>query len=466
MLGGQVFDAGRMRSARGPRTRGSPRRPAPGPRPGIVDACAALAGLGFGAVLAAVILGESQGSLAAPGGLLSAAGRFAGFTGTYLMLIMVVLVARLPWLERSAGQDQLVRWHRQVAPWAIGLITAHVVLIVLGYARASRTGSWHELWVLLTSYRDMLAAAAGFGLLIMAGVSSYRRVRRRIRYETWWVVHLYVYLGLALAFAHQIFTGISFIGHPLVRALWIAVWAATAGMVLVFRIAQPIWRSLRHQLRVVEVRREAPGVVSVVCRGRHLDRLAVSGGQFFLWHFLTRELWWQGHPYSLSALPRPPYIRVTIKGLGDQSRAAASLRPGTRVAIEGPYGAFTDYARTRDGVALFAAGVGITPVRALLEDLPAGVDVVVVVRASTTADLVHRDEVAELVRQRRGRLHEIVGSRHKVRLNARALWRIVPDIGHRDVYICGPAGFSEQIAAAAAQLGAGPEQIHTETFGF
>jgi len=431
-----------------------------------VDACAALAGLGLGAVLAAVILGESRGSLAAPGGLFSAAGRLAGFTGTYLMLIMVVLVARLPWLERSAGQDRLVRWHRKLASWAIGLITAHVVLTVLGYAQASSTGALHELWVLVTSYRDMVAATAGFGLLVMAGVSSYRHVRRRLRYETWWVIHLYLYLGLAMAFAHQIFTGVSFIGHPLVRALWIVVWAATAGMVLVYRVAQPAWRSLRHQLRVVEVRQEAPGVVSVVCQGRHLDRLAVSGGQFFHWHFLTKEMWWQGHPYSLSALPRPPYIRVTIKGLGDQSRAAASLRPGTRVAIEGPYGTFTSHARLRDGVALFAAGVGITPVRALLEDLPAGVDVVVVVRASTPADLVHQDEVAALVRQRRGRLREIVGSRHKVRLNARVLRSLVPDIAYRDVYICGPGGFTAEIADAAQQLGADAEQIHTEAFGF
>ena len=428
MSGGQVYESGQLPPRQETRTWSNP-PPAPVPRPAIVDACAALAGLGFGAVLAAVILGESRGSLAAPGGLFSAAGRLAGFAGTYLMLIMVVLIARLPWLESSVGQDRLVRWHRQLAPWAISLITAHVVLITLGYAQASSTGALHELWVLVTSYRDMLAATVGFGLLIMAGISSYRHVRRRLRYETWWVIHLYLYLGLAMAFAHQIFTGVSFIGHPLVRALWIVVWAATAGMVLVFRVAQPAWRSLRHQLRVVEVRQEAPGVVSVVCRGRHLDRLAVSGGQFFHWHFLTKGMWWQGHPYSLSALPRPPYIRVTIKGLGDQSRAAASLRPGTRVAIEGPYGTFTDHARLRDGVALFAAGVGITPVRALLEDLPAGVDVVVVVRASTPADLVHRDEVATLVRQRRGRLQEIVGSRHKVRLNARVA--AVPRARHR-----------------------------------
>lgn len=431
-----------------------------------MDACAALAGLGFGAVVAAVIADESRGSLAAPGGLPSAAGRLAGFTGTYLMLIMVVLVARLPWLERSAGQDQLVRWHRQVAPWAIGLITAHVVLITLGYARAATTGVWHEVWVLLTSYRDMLAATAGFGLLLLGAVTSWRRVRRRLRYETWWVVHMYLYLGLALAFAHQIFTGVAFIGHPLVRLLWTGIWAVTAGMVLVFRIAQPIWRSVWHQLWVVEVRPEAPGVVSVVCRGRHLDRLAVSGGQFFVWHFLTRELWWQGHPYSLSALPRPPYIRVTIKGLGDQSRAVAGLRPGTRVAIEGPYGAFTQHARTSDRVALFAAGVGITPVRALLEDLPADTHVVVVVRASTPADLVHRDEVAGLVRQRGGRLHEITGSRHQVRLTPRALHRIVPDLVRRDVYVCGPDGFSAEIVDIARYLGVPHEQIHSEAFAF
>jgi predicted ferric reductase len=438
-------------------------------RRAIVDAYAAVAALGFGAVLAAVILGESRGSLAAPGGLLSAAGRLAGFTGTYLMLIMVVLVARLPPLERSAGQDQLVRWHRKVAPWAIGLIVAHVVAIVLGYAQAVSSGVLHEVWVLLTSYRDILAAAVGFGLLIMAGISSYRHVRRRLRYETWWVIHLYLYLALALAFAHQIFTGVSFVGHPLVRALWIVIWAATAGMVIVYRVAQPAWRSLRHRLRVVEIRPEAPGVVSVICQGRHLDRLAVSGGQFFVWHFLARQLWWQGHPYSLSALPQPPYIRVTIKGLGDQSRAVASLRPGTWVAIEGPYGAFTHHARVRDGrdgVALFAAGVGITPVRALLEDLPTGVDVAVVVRASTAADMVHRDEVAALVRERGGRLREIVGSRHMVRLNARAIRSLVPDIAYRDVYICGPDGFSADIAEAVRELGTGPEQIHTESFGF
>jgi predicted ferric reductase len=442
------------------------RRAAPAPRPRFVDFCAALAGIGFGAVVAGVVAGESRGSLGVPGGLLTAGGRLAGFTGAYLMLIMVVLVARLPWLERSVGQDQLIRWHRQVSPWAIALIIAHVVLITLGYAAAATSPVLSEIWLLVRSYPDILAAVAGFALLMLAAMTSYRAIRRRLRYETWWAVHLYLYIGLALAFAHQIVTGVTFIGHPLVRALWITIWAATAGLVLVFRIAQPAWRSLRYQLRVVEVRDEAPGVVSVICQGRDLDRLPVSGGQFFLWRFLTRELWWQAHPYSLSALPQPPYLRFTVKGLGDASSALAQVRAGTRLAFEGPYGAFTDHARLSDGVLLIAAGVGITPLRALLEDLPDDADVVVVIRASTDADLLHRAEIAALVERRRGRLLEVIGSRHKLRITARTLRHMVPDVVDRDVYVCGPPGFGADVVSSAAKLGVPADQIHVEEFGF
>jgi predicted ferric reductase len=439
-------------------------RPGHAPRPRVADACAALAGIGFGATLGAVITGETRGSLAAPGGLLIAGGRLAGFTGAYLMLLMVLLIARLPWLERAVGQDRLVRWHRRIGPWALILITAHVVLITLGYAQLSKTGALRQLWIFLSSYPDMLAAIVGFGLLVMVAITSIRIARRHLKYETWWVVHLYTYLALSLAFAHQIVTGGSFIGHPLTRAIWIAVWASTAGLVLVYRFLLPLGRNLRHQLRIVSVRAEAPGVYSVICSGRRLDRLAVSGGQFFQWRFLTRELWWQAHPYSLSALPRPPHIRLTVKALGDQSSAIAHLRPGTRVAIEGPYGAFTHHARSKEQVALIGAGVGITPLRALLEDLPASVDVTVVMRASSTEDLVHRDEVIALVKQRSGRLHEVIGPRDEVRFDARALRHLVPDLADRDVYVCGPEAFSNAVVSAARRLGVPGDRIHREAF--
>jgi predicted ferric reductase len=456
------------RDSRGVDRRNVPLRHRPGhtPRPRIADACAILAGVGFGATLGVVAIGETRGSLDASGGLLIAGGRLAGFTGAYFMLLMVLLIARLPWLERAVGQDRLVNWHRRVGPWALTLITTHVVLITLGYAQASKAGALRQLWIFLSAYPDMLAAILGFGLLVMVAVTSVRIARRHLKYETWWVVHLYTYLALSLAFAHQIVTGGSFIGHPLSRAIWIAVWAATAGLVLVYRFLLPLGRNLRHQLRIASVHVEAPGVYSIICSGRRLDRLAVSGGQFFQWRFLTRGLWWQAHPYSLSALPRPPHIRLTVKALGDQSSAITRLQAGTRVAIEGPYGAFTRHVRSKERVALIGAGVGITPLRALLEDLPASVDVTVIMRASSTDDLVHRDEIRALTEQRGGQLHEVIGRRGEVRLDSQALRHLVPDLAERDVYVCGPEAFSQAVVGTARRLGVPRHRIHREVFAF
>jgi ferredoxin-NADP reductase len=441
-------------------------RPAPTPKPWLAGWFAALAVTGLVAVILAVFKGESSLAMLVPGGRLIVLGRLAGITAAYLILIMLLLIARLPWLERAVGQKRLVWLHQRIGPWALWIIVGHVLFITLGYAQASRFGPLRQLWVFIASYPDLLAAIAGFSLLMMAGIMSIRFIRRRLRYETWWVVHVYFYLGLALAFAHQIVTGVTFVNHPVIRWTWEAVWAGAAGMVLVCRVGLPVVRTARHRLRVFEVRAEAPGVFSVICLGRHLDRLAVSGGQFFLWRFLARDLWWQAHPYSLSALPEPPYIRVTIKAVGDQSRAVARIRPGTRIAIEGPYGAFTHGPRASDRVLLIGAGIGVTPLRALLEDLPDRVDVVVITRASTAGELVLRREIAEIVRQRGGRYHEITGPRQKVRLDARALRDIVPDIAERDWYICGPDGFADGMVAAAEELGIAPDQIHREAFEF
>jgi ferredoxin-NADP reductase len=216
----------------------------------------------------------------------------------------------------------------------------------------------------------------------------------------------------------------------------------------------------------VRVEQEAPGVVSVVVRGRRLERLPVTGGQFLTFRFLTRGMWWRGHPYSLSALPGGNEMRITVKGAGEHSSALAQLAPGTPVAIEGPYGAFTQHARETDRVLLVGAGVGATPVRTLLEDLPRRVDVVVILRASQASELILRDEIRQLVEQRGGQLYQVVGSRTQAPLDARRLQRLVPDIGSRDVYVCGPAGFMTQLADQARALGVPDGRIHHEDFAF
>src|SRR4051812_9816932 len=425
-------------SARSPvAERPSRRRPARR-RPVVGDVLAAAAGIGLGITVALAVTAESTGSLGAAGGIATALGRLAGLLAAYAMVVVVLLVARVPPVERAIGQDRLVAWHRRLGPWPLYLLLGHAVLITVGYAQQAHDGVLHEFGQLLLTYAGILAATAGSLLLFAAGITSYRLARRRMAYETWWSVHLYTYLALFLSFSHQIDTGAAFVGHPVARLWWTALWVGTLGVVVAARIGLPVWRSLRHQVSVVGVTPEGPGVVSILLRGRRLDRLPVAGGQFFQWRFLRPGMWWQAHPYSLSAAPAGDLLRITVKDLGDHSRALARLTPGTRVGIEGPYGTFTADTAERDPLLLIGAGVGTAPILAVLQELPETADVTVLLRASTRADLVLRDEVGDEVRRRGGRLVELVGSRREVRVDAEALRRIVPDVRRRDVFLCGP----------------------------
>lgn len=459
------FEPARPSKSAGRGSGAPPARPRP-PRPATLRLGLVIVGVGLGIMVALALTGQTRSAIAAPGGLLTFLGNLTGLVGTYLALVMVLLVSRLTFIERVLGQDGLLRWHRRLGPWPISLLVAHAIFLTIGYAQAAKTGSARELAVFIKSYPDMLAATAGLGLMIMAGVASIRAIRSRVQRETWWAMHLYLYLALALSFAHVIVLGPSFVGHPLTQVVWSLAWAGTAGLVLVFRVALPISRSMRHRLRVASVYEEAPGVVSIVCEGRHLERLAVAGGQFMSWRFLARGLWWQAHPYSLSALPQPPVLRLTVKQVGDHSMALARLRPGTRVAIEGPYGAFTYDARRRDRVVLIGGGIGITAIRSLLEDLPSRSSPIVIVRASSESDLVFREEMRILVNRKGGRLHEIVGTRQEVGLDPRALAHLVPDIRKRDLYICGPPGFVGDLVLLARQAGVTQESIHHEAFAW
>jgi len=449
----------------GGRRHATPGRPrVPLPRPALARTALLVAGVGLGVTTALTFTAETAGEFTAPGGPVTFAGNLTGMIGTYLALMMVLLVSRIPAIERVLGQDGLLRWHRRLAPWPISLLVAHAVFITVGYAQAARSGLWHEADILLTRFPDVLIATIGLGIMCLIGVISIRVIRRRLSRETWWLVHLYMYLALALSFMHVIVLGPSFVGHPLTRLVWSLAWAGTAGLVLVYRFGLPVVRSMRHRLVVVEVRPEGPGVVSVICSGRDLDKLPVAGGQFMMWRFLSRGRWWQAHPFSLSALPRPPYVRLTVKAVGDFSASLSGLRPGTPVMVEGPYGAFTRHTQVWPRAVLVAAGIGVTALRSLLEDLPRKSAPIVVLRASRREDLVLGGEVADLVRYRRGQLHVLVGHRDQASIDERSLRRLVPDLDRRDVFVCGPESFVASIVDLVKSLGVVDEAIHHEAF--
>jgi ferredoxin-NADP reductase len=202
-------------------------------------------------------------------------------------------------------------------------------------------------------------------------------------------------------------------------------------------------------------------------RGRHLSSLHARGGQFFQWRFLTRHWWWQAHPYSMSAAPRSDMMRVTVKDLGDQSGSLLSqLRPGTRVAIEGPYGVFTATARHADVVTAFAAGVGITPIRALLDDLPVSAHVTLLYRVRDMSDVPLRKELEALAFASGWTLWYLPGPREAHPMTVSYLTRFAPELPDSDVYVCGPDAFTNEVLEVARSAGIPERRLHHESFAF
>ena len=433
--------------------------------PGVV-----LGVIALGAIAVIALWWHSTPPITGTGSLLTAAGAALGLLAAYGFVVLVALMARLPPLERGIGADRLARWHAMGGRYVITLVTGHVLLIVWGYAVTAHEKVTSEAVTLLTVYPDVLMATVAWFLLLGVAAFSARAARRRLSYETWYYAHLYTYLAIALAFSHQFANGPAFASNRAARVAWSALYATVAALIIWYRVLTPLRNAARHRFTVHSVQPEAPGVVSVFITGRDFSRLRAEPGQFFRWRFLTRELRWQSHPYSLSAMPRPDLMRITVKARDGRSNAMARLVPGARVIAEGPYGAFTPSVSDRR-VLLIAGGVGITPIRAMFAALPNRMSdgITLLYRASHPRDVVFSRELGAIAGDRNAALHYLIGSRGELGydpLGPVHLQRMVPGLHRYEAYVCGPPGMTQTVVESLRAAGIPPRCIHRESFEF
>src|SRR6266545_4310939 len=341
----------------------APSRRSPGrrARADAVARTAAGAGLWLSLLLVALwwVRGGGVQALAGWESGLTSLGRLSGLVASDLLLAQVLLIARIPVLERAFGQDTLLRHHRIVGFTSFNLMLTHIGLITWGYAAGDLTATPGTFWNLTTTYPGML--------------------------------------------------------------------------------------------------------------------LALAGSQCFTWRFLRRTGWTRGNPYSLSAAPDGRSLRISVKDLGDNSRTLHDLRPGTPVLVEGPYGRLSARARTRPRIALIGAGVGVTPLRALAEELDYAPGDAVLLQRFTDVPLFEREfrvlaaerglELVWLPGHRRAPDSWLgAGAGHADDLTLLPTW--VPDIDDRDVYVCGPEPWTDAVRRSARAASVPDERIHVEKFGW
>jgi predicted ferric reductase len=435
-------------------------------------------------VIAAFLARGGAAHLSTTSAILIAAGQVLGLVATDLLLIQLLLAARVPWVDRVYGLDRALKAHRILGRVTLPLLVTHAGSLTAGYAAQdglpARTAWLVEPWRLLTgALPHLLTATISLALIVVVAVTSVRAARNRMGYERWHLVHLTAYVAVALSLPHQLSDGSDIAGHPVERAYWLGLYLLVAASLIWWRLAVPLGRSVWHALYVEQVVPEAPGVWSVWIRGRRLDRIGAQAGQYFTWRFMARGMLLAGHPWSLSAAPGAKRLRITVRDLGDHSSRLPELRPGTRVLVEGPYGAFTADRRVHRRVALLAAGIGITPVRALAEELSAEHnsrpgEITLVYRADSADQLALAGELQQLADRTGLVLHLLVGppvagswlpgDLSIGRPDGDTLAWLVPDIAQQDVYVCGPGRWMDLVHRSLADAGVPRQQVHDERF--
>lgn len=233
--------------------------------------------------------------------------------------------------------------------------------------------------------------------------------------------------------------------------------------------AKPGWQGFRS-LRVTQTHRESPKVLSIRLESDDRKPLppALPG------QYLTLKIAGAGEPaplrsYSLSGDDAAGYYRISVKreDHGVVSRWLHDhVHPGSVLAAAAPRG---DFYLTEDSgpVVLFSAGIGATPVLAMLHALSAagsGRDIWWLHTTRNRETEAFAAEVAALVQSLSHARQQVFYTETQGRLSRDSLAELglLPSA---TVYLCGPTQFMTDMRDCLTGIGFDPARIHSELFG-
>lgn len=385
-----------------------------------------------------------------------ALGRITGLLGVYLVLWEILFVSRLEFINKCFKSNARLAWFHHVNGFlALLFIFLHPVFLALGYGQ--RTGrSLLGQMIAFFSWDDMPLAYLSLLVFIVAVFLSYRQIKKKYKYELWYVIHLSLYLAIFWAFGHQLE-----IGHDLQNTLfavyWYALYFIFFGALVLGRALPPLYNFYRHRFKVEDVVSENDFCCSIYISGRNLESFKFKAGQHASFRFLNNSAW-QSHPFSFSSAYNGKYLRITVKALGDFTKNLKDkIKIGDYVMVAGAYGDFYLPENKETKLAFVAGGVGITPFIAMSQEAKEKeMNFKLLWSNQRRADIIlgNEFEACNIISQEEGRI------------DAAKIQLLVPDYLDRHFYICGPKPMMDSVIEILLSLGVKKSAIHFEKFSF
>lgn len=224
---------------------------------------------------------------------------------------------------------------------------------------------------------------------------------------------------------------------------------------------------------IIEKNPEVSGVTSVVLEAKDA-RPDFIAGQYLtvrLPNFEPAE----GKSYSISSAPHEKYVTLTIKEMGNFSRAILARDVGDELSTSLPYGFFYPDTPLNPHLIFIAGGIGITPCMSIIRDLlqnERGPDVTLLYSSRTRESIIFRDELA-LLEEKRPSLTvfhfitretiEVTTRIHNARISTYNLTEI-PHLHDADIFICGSIDFTKSLWSLLREMSVSASRIYTEGF--
>lgn len=406
----------------------------------------------------------------APRPMLAETSAALGLVAFGVVAMQFALVSRFQASSRPFGTDALVQFHQYIGGMALGLVIAHPLLLnVAGMP-----------WSAWNPFDPGLAARSGaiaLWALMLLVVTTVLRRRLRLVYEAWQLLHLALATLAGVTMLVHVLAVNGYTQAAPVRFTLLAYAAAFAVVTLQYRLLRPL--RLRRKPWEVTANLDAGGSTRLL-RVRPVGHAGFpfDPGQF-AWLVTSRTPFWaQQHPLSIaSSAERGPdrTIECAIKALGDwSSQVVPNLAPGTRVWVDGPFGAFTTERKAGQGFVMIAGGIGIAPMRSMLLSMRDRGDR----RHVVLFDAVHDESrliLLEEIERLRGSLDlDLVlvfeapppgWAGESGQITGETLRRHLPAQFRRYHYfVCGPPPMMDAVERMLAALGVPPASIDSERF--
>ncbi|NKQ52363.1 2Fe-2S iron-sulfur cluster binding domain-containing protein [Amycolatopsis sp. K13G38] len=415
------------------------------------------------------------------------AARAGGLVAWALLTATVVwgLLLRTRLLPRTPPRS-LLGLHRFLAGLAVAFTALHTLGLLLD--TYLRFGVVDLLVPFAASWRPVPVAFGVLALYLLIAVTVTSVLMRRLGRKWWHRVHLAAYLLFWLATMHLLTAGTDS-RQPALRLLVAGAIAAVLFLTLV-RVFAPGATPPRapsapafHPLRVLQVRRETPAVVSVLFAVPPWLATAYrhQPGQ----HVTVRTRVDRGvvcRPYSICTDSDETGVRIAVGHIPGGRLSTwihTRLRVGDVLDVMTPTGVFTtepDPSRSRHVLAV-AAGSAITPVITIIGAVLAREPrsrCTLVYGNRTTGDILFADRLARLEHQYPGRLRIVhllsrehpAAPLHHGRISADTLSALLPPPGPDpvDAYLCGPTAMTGEIREALLRRGLRDDRVHSEHF--